>query len=218
MRDYPWHTIVGVIDDVRSEDITVAPEPTVYFPYTDLSSRRSFSFAIRTQGPPTALLPSVRSEVWELDPDVPLAAVATMEELVADELSRETFTLTLVGAAAAMALFLCAVGIYGVIGYAVSQRHFEIGVRMALGARAAQVAGMVLAQTMALAGMGILLGVGLALVAVGLVESRVLEVAPTDPLTLGAVALGLGLVAALAGALPARRATRVDAIVALQSE
>jgi ABC-type antimicrobial peptide transport system permease subunit len=110
------------------------------------------------------------------------------------------------------------VGIYGVIGYAVSQRHFEIGVRMALGARASQVAGMIIGQTMVLAGIGIAIGLALSFVGMSLMESLLFEVAPGDPLTLAGVVLGLAAVAALAGALPARRATRVDAVVVLQGE
>jgi predicted permease len=218
MTDYPWHTIVGVVDDVRTEDITRAPEPTIYFPYTDFRWSRSFFVAIRTEGPPEPLLPAVRSEVWALDPDIPLASVATMTELVAGHLSRATFTLTLVGVAATMALFLCAVGIYGVIAYSVSQRHFEIGVRMALGARGPQVAGMVLRQTMMLVAVGIAIGLMLAFAGMGLMDSLLFEVSATDPLTLMAVALGLALVAAMAGTVPARRATRVDAVIALQGD
>jgi len=218
MRDYPWHTVVGVIEDVRTEDLRRAPEPTVYFPYSDLAWSRSFFFAVRTQGPPEPLLPAIRDAVWALDADVPLASVTSMEGLVADHMSRTSFTLTLVGVAAATALFLCAVGIYGVIAYTVRQRHFEIGVRMALGARGPQVAGMVLRQTLLLAGGGIVLGTALALAATGLMESLLFEVAAADPLTLVAVALSLGAIAILAGALPARRATRVDAIVALQRD
>jgi predicted permease len=218
MTDYPWHTIVGVVEDVRTEFLDRAPEPTIYFPYADVRWGRSFYLAIRAEGPPGELLPAVRDQVWALDPDVPMGTVATMEDLIGEQFATTSFTLTLVGAAAAMALFLCAVGIYGVIGYAVRQRHFEIGVRMALGARAAQVAGMVIGQTLVLASAGILIGLGLALAGMGLLESLLFEVTPTDPLTLGAVALGLALVAALAGALPARRATRVDALIALQGE
>jgi predicted permease len=218
MTDYPWHTIVGVVEDIRTEDLTRAPEPTVYFPYTDLARTRSFSLAIRTEGPPAALLPAVRREVWTLDPDVPLGSAATMQELVADHFSRTTFTLTLVGIAAALALALGAVGIYGVISYAVSQRSFEIGIRMALGARAPQVAGMVVGQTLVLAVIGIGIGLGLALAATRLMSSLLFEVAPGDPLTLAAVAFGLAAVAAAAGALPARRAAQVDAVVALRKE
>jgi len=218
LTEFPWHTIVGVVDDVRIEDIRRGSEPTVYFPTADLAWSRSFYFAVRTDGSPAALVPAVRREVWALDPDVPIASVATMNELVSDHFSRTSFTLTLVGAAAVMALFLCAVGIYGVIAYSVTQRHFEIGVRMALGAQAGQVAGMVFRQTMLLAATGIVVGLGLAFVGMGLMESLLYEVAPTDPSTLAAVAIGLVLVAGLAGALPARRATRVDAIVALQGD
>ena len=218
LTEFPWHTIVGVVDDVRTEDIRRAPEPTIYFPHADLAWNRSLYFAVRADGSPAALVPAVRREVWALDPDVPIASVATMTELVSDHFSRTTFTLTLVGAAAAMALFLCAVGIYGVIAYSVTQRHYEIGVRMALGAQAGQVAAMVLRQTLMLAATGIVFGLGLAVVGMGLMESLLFEVRPTDPSTLAAVAIGLALVAGLAGAVPARRATRVDAIVALQVE
>jgi ABC-type antimicrobial peptide transport system permease subunit len=147
-----------------------------------------------------------------------MGTVATMDERIDEQFATTSFTLTLLGAAAAMALLLCAVGIYGVIGYAVRQRHFEIGVRMALGARAAQVAGMVIGQTMVLAVVGIVAGMGLALAGMGLMESLLFEVEPTDPVTLVGVALGLALVAALAGALPARRATRVNALITLQGE
>ncbi len=219
MSDYPWHTVVGVIDDVRTEDIKRAPEPTVYFPYTDMAGRRAFYLAIRVDGaPPAQLLAAVRREVAALDAGVPVSSVATMEELVANELSRTTFTLTLVGVAAAMALFLCMVGIYGVIAASVGQRRFEIGVRMALGARSRQVAGMVIGQTLALAGIGIVLGTLLAFAGMGVMQSLLFEVDAADPLTLAAVALGLTLVAALAGALPANRASKVDAIVALQRD
>jgi predicted permease len=220
MRDYPWHSVVGVIDDVREVQPDRAPEPTIYFPYTDVNGTRSFTFAIRTQQTPMALLPAVQREVWALDPDVPLAEVAPMADLVAGAISRTTFTLTLVAVAAGMALFLCSVGIYGVIAYSVRQRQFEIGVRMALGAPARQVAEMVIRQTMLLAGTGILIGIGMALAVMRWLQSQLelFEVTATDPATLAVVALGLGLVAALAGALPARRATRVDALVALQGE
>jgi len=218
MIDYPWHTIVGVVDDVRTEDITRAPEPTIYFPYTDWAWSRSFFLAIRTEGPPEPLVPAVRREIWALDPDVPLNSVVTMTELVADHLSRTTFMLTVLVVAAAMAVFLCAVGIYGVISYSVSQRHFEIGVRMALGARGPQVAGMVLGRTMTLAAVGIAIGLALSLAGMGLMDSLLFEVTGTDPLTLAVVALGLALVAAMAGSLPARRATQVNAVVALQGE
>lgn len=218
MTDYPWHTVVGVVDDVRTEDITRAPAPTIYFPYTDWAWGRSFFFAIRTEGEPESLVPAVRREIWALDPDVPLASAATMSDLVAGHLSRTSFTLTLVGVGAAIAVFLCSIGIYGVIAYSVSQRHFEIGVRMALGARGPQVAGMVLGQTMTLAAVGIAIGLMLSLVGMGLMESLLFEVTATDPLTLAAVAIGLALVAVMAGTLPARRATRVDAVVALQGD
>jgi len=218
MTDYPWHTIIGVVEDIRTEDLKEAPQPTIYFPYTDILWGRTFSLAIRTTGSPAALLPALREQVWALDPDVPMDNVALMSEVVARQFSTTSFTLKLVGGAAALALFLCAVGIYGVIGYAVSQRHFEIGVRMALGARASQVAGMIIGQTMALAGIGIAIGLALSFVGMSLMESLLFEVAPGDPLTLAGVVLGLAAVAALAGALPARRATRVDAVVVLQGE
>ena len=218
MTDYPWHTVVGVIEDIRTEELTMAPEPTLYFPYTDVVYLRSFTVALRSEVPLADLLPAIRAQVAELDPRVPLASIATMEEVVADDLSRTTFTLALLAAASGVALVLGIVGVYGVISYAVSRRYFEIGIRMALGARAPQVAGLVFGQTMTLALAGIVVGLVLAVAGTRWMEFLLFETAPTDPLTLAAVALGLALVAALAGLLPARRATRVDAVVALRRD
>ena len=218
MTDFPWHTVVGVIEDVRTEALTMDVEPVLYFPYTDVIHERSFTVAVRSKVPPGDLLAAIRGQVAELDPDVPLASIATMEEVVAEHMSRTTFMLALLAAASGVALVLGIVGVYGVISYAVSRRHFEIGIRMALGARASQVALLVFGQTMTLALAGIVVGLALAVVSTRWMEFLLFETAPTDPVTLGAVALGLATVAALAGLLPARRATRVDAVVALRRE
>jgi putative ABC transport system permease protein len=218
MRDYPWHTVVGVIEDVRTEDLRRAPEPTVYFPYSDLAWSRSFFFAVRTQGPPEPLLPAIRDAVWALDADGPLASVASMEGLVADHMSRTSFTLTLVGVAAATALFLCAVGIYGVIAYTVRQRHFEIGVRMALGAAETDVANMVLRQGTRVAVAGLVVGLVAAFGLTRVLDSLLYDVSATDPMTYVAMAALLLGVAVLATYSPARRAARLDPLEGLRAE
>jgi predicted permease len=216
-RQLPWHTVVGVIEDVRTEGIRKAPEPTVYFPYT-APSIPSLAFAIRTTLPTSAILPAVQREVSTIDPDVPLADVNTMERIVADDMARTTFTMSVLGLAAAMALLLGAIGIYGVVSYMVSQRVVEIGIRLALGARAAQVGSMVLNQTMRLALVGIGVGMGAALVLNRVINAVLFGVRSTDPATFVAVCLLLAGVAALAGYLPARRASRVDPLEALRGE
>jgi predicted permease len=216
-RELPWHTVVGVIEDVRTEGIRKAPEPTVYFPYT-APSVPSMAFAIRATLPMSAIFPAVQREVSAIDPDVPLAEVATMERIVADDMASTTFTLSLLGLAAVMALVLGAVGIYGVVSYMVSQRTPEIGIRLALGARATQVGGMVLSHTMRLVLLGIGVGVGAALASNRVVNAVLFGVRPTDPATFLAVCLVLVGVAALAGYFPARRASRVDPVEALRAE
>jgi putative ABC transport system permease protein len=214
---FPWHRVVGVIDDVRTEGIQREPKPTVYFPYTDVRPA-SLAAVIRSEVPLSALLPAVQREVWALDPDVPIAQVASMERIVADDMARTMFTLSLLGLAAAMALVLGAVGIYGVVSYSVTQRASEIGIRLALGAKAGQVGSMVLSQTMRLALLGIGIGLVAALALNRVINSMLFGVESTDPLTFVVVCALLCGVAAVAGFLPAKRAARVDPLETLRSE
>ena len=167
---------------------------------------------------PLELTGAIRRVLSEIDPSVPLGNVQTMEQVVARSISRTAFTMFLLGIAGAMALLLSAVGLYGVISYIVSQRTAEIGIRMALGARMEQAAGMVIRQSALLAGVGLAVGLVAALLVSGVLRSLLFEISPADPLTLAGAALVLIVVAVLAAYLPARRAARVDPMVALRAE
>jgi predicted permease len=222
----PWHEVVGVVGDIYDEGVDQDPVATVYWPQvvTDfwgqgLFTQRSMAYAIRAAaGSPAALLPQLREAVWSVNPNLPLARVRTLDEIVADSMGRTSFTLILLGIAAAVALFLGSVGIYGVISYIVSQRTREIGVRMALGAERSDVRGMVLKQAGGLAFGGVVIGLAAAAGLTRLMSSLLYGVSPMDPLTFGSVALGLSAVALLASWIPARRAARTDPAVSLRFE
>lgn len=214
-RQFPWHRVVGVIDDVRTEGIQLEPKPTVYFPYTD-SRSTTMAVVVRSEAPLSAILSTVQREVWALDPDVPIAEVQSMERIVADDMARTVFTMSLLSLAAAMALLLGAVGIYGVVSYSVTQRAPEIGIRLALGARGGQVRAMVLGQTMRLALIGIGIGLVAALALNRVMNALLFGVQSTDPTTFAVACVILASVAMLAGFLPARRAARVDPLEALR--
>jgi ABC-type antimicrobial peptide transport system permease subunit len=156
--------------------------------------------------------------VWSVNPNLPLSRVRTLQENVDRSMARTSFTLIMLGLAAGVALFLGSVGIYGVISYVVSQRTREIGVRMAMGAETADVSRMVLKQALLLAGGGVGIGLVGAVGLTRLMSALLYGVSPMDPLTFGSVAVGLSLVALLASYLPARRAARVDPVVALRFE
>ncbi len=217
MRQYPWHTIVGVIEDVHTEGVKRPAKATVYFPYTDINIG-SMAFVIRSDAPTSTVLAAMQQEVWALDRDVPIAEVVTMEQIVRDDMASTSFTLALLGLASAMALLLGAVGIYGVISYSVTQRAPEIGIRLALGARGGQVGSMILGQTMRLAVVGIGVGLVAALALNRVMNSVLFGVQSTDPLTFVIVCVLLAAVAAVAGFLPARRAARVDPLEALRAD
>jgi predicted permease len=214
---FPWHRVVGVIDDVHTEGIQQAAKPTVYFPYTD-ARPTSMAVVIRSDAPLSTVLSALQREVWALDPDVPIAQAVPMARIVADDMARTVFTMSLLGLAAMMALLLGAVGIYGVVSYSVSRRASEIGIRLALGAKAGQVGSMVLGQTLRLAMIGIGLGLIAALALNRVITAVLFGVASTDPLTFVVACALLGGVAAVAGFLPARRAARLDPLETLRSE
>ncbi|HEX2223240.1 MAG TPA: FtsX-like permease family protein, partial [Thermoanaerobaculia bacterium] len=222
-----WRTIVGVVGSVRDNGLQEKPWESVYYPFLgrepvpgqDDWVPHDFTLVIKTrEGDPAALLPGVRQAVRELDPDLPLAQVRTMEEVVARSTARTSFTMLLLVIAAAVALLLGAVGIYGVISYTVSQRTREIGVRMALGAGRWEIARMILGEGMLVTLLGIVFGLGGAFAVTRLMVALLFEVAPTDLPTYAAVPVILALIALLSSYLPARRAAATEPLEAIRYE
>jgi len=225
----PWSTIVGVVGDVHDEALTKPAEAAVYQPIVtavqpqpgapdSIIANNTMSLTIRTSGEAMAVFPAVRREIWAIDRNLPLVNVREMSQVVESAMARTTFTLIMIGAAAGVALLLGAIGIYGVISYMVSLRTREIGVRMALGAQSTEVRRMVVRQGLALAVIGVGIGLAGALALSRLISSLLYGIAPHDPLTLGVVTVGLLAVAAVASWLPAMRAARIDPIEALRAD
>ncbi|MGH9731698.1 MAG: ADOP family duplicated permease [Candidatus Acidiferrales bacterium] len=209
--------IVGVVGDVREDGLSESVQPVAYWPFPELPYS-AMAIVVRSAGEPLALMPSIRAAVRDLDKDQPIAEVNSMEQLVAKSVADSRFTMVLLAAFAALALVLACVGIYGVMAYSVSQRTHEIGIRVALGAQRNDVLRLVLGQgtRLALAGVGI--GIIAALALTRLMASLLYQVSATDPLTFVAVIALLIAVALAACYIPARRAMRVDPMVALRYE
>lgn len=209
--------IVGVVGDVRRRGLTGRMRPGVYRPIAFNSSESGWTVA-RTKGEPLALAGAMREALHAVDPGLPIARMQTLEQVIGRTLAEYRVMLVLLGAFAAVALLLAAIGLYGVIAYAVSQRTREIGIRMALGANRANVVGMILRQGLKLVGMGVVLGVGAGCVSTRMLQKLLYEVTPTDPLTFVATSVALMVVAIAACFFPARRAARIQPMVALRSE
>jgi len=210
---------VGVVGDMHAIGLESPVEPTMYLPMLDSvgGQVRGMTMVVRSEAELLGLVPALRSAVESVDPNMPISDIRTMEDIVADSMSRTSFTMALLLLAAMIALFLGLVGIYGVISYIVSQRTSEIGVRLALGADARKVRRMILIHGMKLAGAGVVIGL-LAAVALGrLLTSLLFGVSPFDPVTLVGGSLIFLAVAALAAFIPALRASRIPPAVALQS-
>jgi putative ABC transport system permease protein len=208
--------IVGVVGDVKTDGL-MRDTLEAYAPF-EQAPWGYLSIALRTRGETAGLAAALRQEVQALDPEMAVAQLRTMDEVLAATVSGTRFTLMLVGAFAALALVLAAVGIYGVMGYAVSQRTPEMGIRMALGAQPGEVLALVLREGLALTLGGVALGVMGALALTRYIEGQLFAVQPADPATFAAVAVGLAAVATVACYVPARRAARVDPLVALRHE
>jgi putative ABC transport system permease protein len=209
--------IVGVVGDVRDQELESKGRPTVYQPAAQVPFASMF-FGVRTEGDPAALISSVRAVVRELDSELPLDAVGTVDAMVSTSLSQKRFSMLLMAVFAALALILAMVGIYGVISYSVTQATQEIGIRMALGAGRAHVLRIVFGYAGVLMAAGLAAGIGAALFAGRLLATQLFEIQATDPLTLAAVALMLAATGFAACMIPAWRAMRVDPLVALRNE
>jgi len=209
--------IVGIVGDVRQLGLDVPPDPELFVPYAQWPSNE-MSLVLRTVSGPSSLIPIVKKEIWRVDPDQPVMDVKTMDELVATEAAGRRFVLQLIGAFALIAGVLAGVGIYGVASYSMRQRTHEIGIRMALGARGQQIVWLIVRQSVSWLLIGIATGVAGALALTRFLASLLYDIKPTDPLTFIAVSLILTCVALLACYIPARRATKVDPMVALRYE
>ncbi len=210
-------TIVGIAADVKQQRLNVEATSEIYY----LESQKGFSeldLVVRTDGDPMALLPSIKARIAELDPSQPVTRVRTLEQVVERASGPQRLLAELLSAFAAAALLLAALGIYGVVAYTVGRREREIGVRMALGARAFDVLRMVLREGLQLSLIGVACGIAAALALAQLLASFLYGVSATDPLTYALVAIALSLTAALASLLPALRATRVDPAISLRAE
>jgi putative ABC transport system permease protein len=212
-----WLEIVGVIADARRSGLAEPVRPEAYMPH---AQRRvaNMTYVLRVQGDPFALLPVVRATVREMDPLLPVAAVSTLEQTLAASLAARRFIMLLLGAFAALAATLAAVGIYGVVSYLVVQRTREVGVRLALGADRSDVLRLVLAQSIRHVLPGVIAGAAGALLLTRLMRSQLYGVEPHDPLTFLTVPAGLLAVSALASLIPAWRAAVVQPVIALRRE
>jgi putative ABC transport system permease protein len=215
-----WLTVVGVVADVRQAELYGDPRMDLYVPYAQ--ERRGFvtprDLVVRTKGDATSVAGAVRQAIWSVDKDQPVSNVRTMDQVFAAAISKERFQALLLGLFAALALVLACVGLYGVISYSVAQRTHEIGVRVALGAQPVDVLRLMIRQGMTLTLVGLIVGIAAGSVATRVLSDMLYGVSTTDPLTFVGVPAFLLLVAFVACYIPARRATRIDPLVALRYE
>jgi len=217
----PWETIVGVVGDVKYSGLEYGPRPTIYVPYNEngwVGWSRAMYLVVRSSGNAQQIVPAIRAQLASMDDTLPLARVRTMDELLDESLTQQRFRTWLISGFAALALLLSAIGIYALISYSVSQRTREIGVRVALGAQRSNVLSMVLKEGLKLLLFGLLLGWIGALGATRVMRSLLYSTSATDAVSFVATSITLILVALLACYIPARRATKVDPMVALRYE
>jgi putative ABC transport system permease protein len=220
--DFKWdtkglQTIVGVIADMREGPLNAPATPAIYIPVAQRPSDAMF-LVVRAAGDPTSIVPSIRSVMRAVDSHLPLANIRTLDEIVGADVASQRLTTSILAIFAALALLLAAVGLYGVISYSVLQRTQELGVRAALGARRKDLMRLVLSQSAGFTTAGIILG-GIGALAIGqLIAHQLFGVRAADSMTFMFVVVLLALVAALASAVPALRATRADPLAALRQE
>jgi putative ABC transport system permease protein len=215
--DPQWAEIVGIVRDARRSGLVEPTRPEAYFSHGQFTAR-ALTYVVRTSGDPTALVNSIRAAVRDADPLLPVSAVETIEQSLAESLAARRFVMLLLVGFAALALVLASIGIYGVVAYVVTQRTREMGIRLALGAHRSDVLRLIVGQSMRHVIPGVAIG-GLAALGLSrLLRSQLFGIAPTDPLTFAAVASTLLIVCIVASFIPALRAARTDPLVALRDE
>jgi predicted permease len=222
----PVRQIVGVVGDAKQFGLDSDAPPMVFVPIAQVPekamtiARRFVSsyFTVRASVAPQSLGAAIKREIGALDAALPLSEIRPMEQVVARSIAPQRFNMLLIGVFAATGLLLATVGIYGVVSYSVAQRTNEIGIRIALGARAVDVARLILKQGVALTGLGVTIGLAASLALTRVMKSLLFGISATDPWTFALITLLLAVVALMACYIPARRATKVDAMVALRYE
>jgi putative ABC transport system permease protein len=222
----PTRQIVGIVGDVRENGLKTSDQPVMYVPegqVTDpltqlANSVIPLSWAIRTGNDPASLSTAIQREILAVDGQLPVSKIRTMEQVLSESTARQNFNMLLLSIFAGLALLLAAIGIYGLMSYTVEQRTQEIGIRMALGAGRGDMLKLIVRQGMLLAGIGVAIGLASAFGLARVLASLLFGVKTTDPATYGAVALVLISVALFATYVPARRATKIDPLIALRYE
>ena len=212
-------SIVGVVADVVGNDVIATPGPGFYLPLEQEVDRvwqlDHVTYVVRSAVSPRALAPAMRAVLRDADPNLPAGSISSMDDVILASMGERVFQTRILGVFAVLALLLAATGVYGVTAYSVSERTYEIGIRMALGARGGQVAGMTLGRVLMLVIPGLLLGSAGGLAASRLIAASLYEIEPSDPATFITVAVLLGVVAIAAALVPARRATRINPVEVL---
>jgi putative ABC transport system permease protein len=222
--EQPWRTIAGIVADVRQRGLDQPARTEIFIPYRQFLHfsagvhARAMSIVVKTSAEPATLTNAIRARLRELDPEVPAAQIRDMDTVLAESVSDRRLNMALIGAFAVLALVLAAIGLYGVLAYSVAQRTREIGVRLAVGASRSSVLALVIGDAMRLIAVGIVLGLACAVTFGGVLSALLFEVGARDVSTLAVVAAVLLVTGMLASYLPARRAMRVDPVVALRAE
>jgi predicted permease len=217
----PWVTIVGIVSDIKQMGAEKPVKPEMYMPFQQVASQPWYApndLVVRTSVDPKSLVAGITAKVHEVDADQPVSNVRTMKDVLGEEFGQRETGTTLLGIFAALALILSAIGLYGVLAYFVSQRIPEFGVRMALGAQSRDILWIVLKRGMGLALLGLAIGLVASLALTRLLQSLLFEVSASDPFIFGGIALLLAAVAFAACVIPARRAMKIDPMVALRYE